>query len=49
LRPKVKIMIDETGREFPHDKGRTIDLQENRDVFIARAVDPSELAGSPPS
>lgn len=43
LRPKVKIMIDETGREFPHDKGKTIDLQHIRDVFIARAVDPNEL------
>lgn len=46
LRPKVKIMIDEMGREFPHDKGKVIDLQQTREVFIARAVDPNELAES---
>jgi len=44
LRPKVKVMIDAKGREHAKDGGEIIDLALDKDLFIARAVDPKELA-----
>jgi HD-GYP domain-containing protein (c-di-GMP phosphodiesterase class II) len=44
LRPRVKVMIDANGREFPKDGGEVIDLAQDKKLFIARAVDPKELA-----
>lgn len=46
LRPKVKIMISAEGREYQKDAGEVVDLAESSDLFIARAVDPKELAGA---
>ncbi|MFW6313276.1 MAG: HD-GYP domain-containing protein [Spirochaetota bacterium] len=46
LRPSVKIMIDQNGREFQRDEGGVVDLAEDKDLFIARAVDPKELAAA---
>ncbi len=43
VRPHVKIMIDQTGREFRHDEGEVINLADEKHLFIARAVDPKEL------
>ena len=45
LRPRVKVMIDATGREYQRDEGEIIDLGTEKKLFIARAVDPKELAG----
>jgi len=44
LKPKVKIMIDEHGREYENDEGEVLDLFTDRKIFIAKAVDPKELA-----
>lgn len=44
LRPKVKIMIDANGREYHRDEGSVVDLLGDKRLFIARAVDPAELA-----
>jgi HD-GYP domain-containing protein (c-di-GMP phosphodiesterase class II) len=44
LRPSVKIMIDQNGREFQRDEGDVVNLAEEKDLFIARAVDPKELS-----
>ena len=44
LRPLVKIMIDQNGREFQRDEGEVVNLAEQKDLFIARAVDPKDLA-----
>ncbi len=44
LRPKVKIMIDENGTEFSKDEGDVVDLAEEKKLFIAKAVNPKELA-----
>jgi HD-GYP domain-containing protein (c-di-GMP phosphodiesterase class II) len=44
LRPKVKIMIDENGMEFSKDEGDVVDLAEEKKLFIAKAVNPKELA-----
>ncbi len=45
VRPHVKIMIDPNGREFQRDEGEVVNLAEEKDLFIARAVDPKELSG----
>jgi HD-GYP domain-containing protein (c-di-GMP phosphodiesterase class II) len=44
LRPRVKVMIDQNGREYQRDEGEIIDLGVEKKLFIARAVDPKELA-----
>ncbi len=43
LRPKVKILIDSAGKRFDKDDGGTVDLQKNRKLFIAKAVNPKDL------
>ena len=52
LRPKVKIMIDETGSWAEQDSGDTIDLSKEKQLFIVRAIDPKDLQsdrnGEPP-
>jgi hypothetical protein len=45
LRPTIKIMIDESGKLFKQDEGKEIDLLVEKSLFIARAVDPKEIAG----
>jgi len=44
LRPKIKILIDEFGKTFTQDNGEEIDLLIEKSLFIAKAVDPKELA-----
>jgi HD-GYP domain-containing protein (c-di-GMP phosphodiesterase class II) len=46
LRPKVKIMINAEGREYQKDGGEVVDLANASELFIARAVDPRELAAA---
>ncbi|MCL2319259.1 MAG: HD-GYP domain-containing protein [Treponema sp.] len=45
LRPKIRILIDEFGKVFKQDEGDIIDLLVEKSLFIARAVDPKEVAG----
>ncbi|MDR2618715.1 MAG: HD-GYP domain-containing protein [Treponema sp.] len=44
LRPKIRILIDEFGKVFKQDEGDIIDLLTEKSLFIARAVDPREVA-----
>jgi hypothetical protein len=44
LRPKIRILIDEFGKVFTQDEGDLIDLLTEKSLFIARAVDPKEVA-----
>ncbi|MDR1566603.1 MAG: HD-GYP domain-containing protein [Treponema sp.] len=44
LRPKIRILIDEFGKVFKQDEGDVIDLLTEKSLFIARAVDPREVA-----
>jgi hypothetical protein len=44
LKPKVKIMIDNQGREYRDDEGDVVDLVDAKQLFIAKAVDPKELS-----
>lgn len=42
LRPVIRVLIDEFGNPFTMNEGDVIDLLENRNLFIARAIDPAE-------
>ena len=44
LRPKIEILIDETGKELKKDEANIIDLLNDKHLFIARAVDPKDAA-----
>jgi HD-GYP domain-containing protein (c-di-GMP phosphodiesterase class II) len=44
LRPKIRILIDEFGKMFKQDDGEQIDLLTEKSLFIARALDPKEIA-----
>ena len=44
LRPRIRILIDEYGKTFKQDEGDIIDLLSDKHLFIARAVDPKEVA-----
>ena len=44
LRPKIKILIDEFGKVFQQDEGEEIDLLVEKSLFIAKAVDPKDVA-----
>jgi HD-GYP domain-containing protein (c-di-GMP phosphodiesterase class II) len=44
LRPKVKVLVDEFGKGFKQDEGDMIDLLAEKSLFIAKAVDPREIA-----
>ena len=45
LRPTIRILADEFGNTFTNDAGDLIDLLVEKSLFIARAVDPREVAG----
>jgi hypothetical protein len=44
LRPKIRVLIDEFGKVFKQEDGDLIDLLTEKSLFIARAVDPKEVA-----
>jgi HD-GYP domain-containing protein (c-di-GMP phosphodiesterase class II) len=44
LRPKIRVLVDEFGKVFKQDEGDIIDLLTEKSLFIAKAVDPKELA-----
>jgi HD-GYP domain-containing protein (c-di-GMP phosphodiesterase class II) len=43
LRPKVKLMIDKNGAMLDNNKAEIIDLNNEKKIFIAKAVDPKGL------
>ncbi len=42
LRPKIRVLIDEFAKPYTNNEGDVINLSENRNLFISRAIDPSE-------
>ncbi len=44
LKPRVKVIIDAEGHEFIEDDGPEVDLAQNKQLFIAKAVDANSLA-----
>jgi HD-GYP domain-containing protein (c-di-GMP phosphodiesterase class II) len=45
LRPKLRIIVDEFSKRYEGDEGDVVDLVAEKTIFIARALDPKELAG----
>ena len=45
LRPRIRILADEFGKIFKQDEGELVDLLVEKSLFIARAVNPKEIAG----
>ena len=45
LRPKLRIIVDEFNKRYEGDEGDIVDLVAEKTLFIARALDPKELAG----
>ena len=46
LRPKLRVIVDEFGKRYEANEGDSIDLLAEKTLFIARAIDPKELAGT---
>ena len=44
LRPKLRILVDEFGNHYREPEGDMLDLLTEKTLFIARAIDPRELA-----
>ncbi|MDR0878637.1 MAG: HD-GYP domain-containing protein [Treponema sp.] len=44
LRPKIRVLVDEFGKTFKQEEGDLIDLLTEKSLFIAKAVDPKEIA-----
>jgi hypothetical protein len=42
LRPKLRSLIDEYGKQYAKDEGELIDLLSEKTLFIAKAIDPKE-------
>lgn len=45
LRPKIRILVDEFGKNYGPGEGDIVDLVGERTLFIARAVDPKDYQG----
>lgn len=45
LRPKLRLLVDEFGNRAEGEHGEVVDLLLEKTLFIARALDPKELAG----
>ena len=43
--PKLRIIVDEFNKRYEGDEGDIVDLVAEKTLFIARALDPKELAG----
>ncbi|MDR2630189.1 MAG: HD-GYP domain-containing protein [Spirochaetaceae bacterium] len=43
LRPKIRLLISESGKVYPKNEGETIDLLAEKKLFIVRALDPKDL------
>jgi HD-GYP domain-containing protein (c-di-GMP phosphodiesterase class II) len=46
LRPRLRVIVDEFGKKYEGDDGDVVDLVAEKTLFIARALDPKELAGA---
>lgn len=44
LRPRLRVLVDEFGNHYKEPEGDILDLLTEKTLFIARAIDPRELA-----
>jgi hypothetical protein len=42
LRPRLRSLIDEYGKQYAKDEGELVDLLSEKTLFIAKAIDPKE-------
>jgi HD-GYP domain-containing protein (c-di-GMP phosphodiesterase class II) len=46
LRPRIRLLIDEEGNEYPESKVIEIDLLDDKRLFIAKAINPNDFGKS---
>jgi HD-GYP domain-containing protein (c-di-GMP phosphodiesterase class II) len=46
LRPVIRMLLDEFGKVYKADEGTTVDLLNEKSLFIKNAVDPKDLSGT---
>ncbi|HOX17548.1 MAG TPA: HD-GYP domain-containing protein, partial [Spirochaetales bacterium] len=44
LRPKIRVVVDEFGKRYGDDEGEILDLLKEKTIFVARALDPRDVA-----
>jgi HD-GYP domain-containing protein (c-di-GMP phosphodiesterase class II) len=44
LRPRIKILVDKSGKVYQHEEGPEIELLTEKSLFITKAMDPSEVS-----
>ena len=44
LRPRIKILVDKSGRIYQHEEGAEIELLTEKSLFITKAMDPNEVS-----
>ncbi|MEM5947862.1 HD-GYP domain-containing protein [Spirochaetia bacterium 38H-sp] len=49
LRPELRILIDENGKDFLSNNGPVLNLQKSKSVFIVKVVEPSEIRSKLPA
>ncbi|MCF7927851.1 MAG: HD-GYP domain-containing protein [Spirochaetales bacterium] len=45
LRPKLELLLDEFGREYPKEERPIVDLQKEKKRFITKPIDPKSFSG----
>lgn len=43
LRPAVRLLIDKNGKKYEGDEEAVLDLVSEKDIFVARAIDPNAI------
>lgn len=46
LRPVVQLLVNKTGKVYKSGEGEVVDLLAERTLFIKKAMDPAEFAGT---
>ena len=44
LRPAVRLLVDKTGKKLENEEGAILNLEKEKEVFIARAIDPKTIS-----
>ena len=43
LRPAVRLLVDKNGKKYEQDEAAELDLVNEKDIFVARAIDPNAV------
>ncbi len=44
LRPAVRLLVDRNGKKYENDQGEILDLVKEKEIFIAKAIDPNAIS-----